>query len=114
MIGRYSDATVRQSRLTLYRLLAHVGGDGADATGALPGLLAAVDQHAAAVRDTIQDGQCPPGLVALAGYAEGMLDAAAEIGWEPPASQEVDWTLADWLLLRLRAVCVLACATGEL
>ena len=105
---------MRQSRSSLYRLLNHVGGDGVGATGRLPGLLAAVDQHAAAVRDVIGSGDDPPGLVALAGYGEGLLDAAAEIGWEPPAGDEVDWTRADWILVRLRAVCVLACATGDL
>jgi hypothetical protein len=114
VFGRPLDAAVRQSRSSLYRLLTHVGGDGLDGTALLPGLRATVDQHAAAVRDTLGSGDDPPGLLVLAGYAEGLIDTAAGIGWQPPAGDEVDWSRADWVLLRLRAVCVLACATGEL
>ena len=107
-------AAVRASRSTLYRLLDQVGGDGSGGTGTLPGVLAAVDQHAAAIRDVLGPGSGAPGLVALAGYAEGLLDTAAEGGWEPPAAPKVDWSYANWLLVRLRAVCALACATGYL
>jgi hypothetical protein len=114
VFGRSLDAAVRQSRSCLYRLLTHVGGDGLDGTGLLPGVRAAVDQHAAAVRDTLGNGDDPPGLLVLAGYAEGLLDTAAGFGWQPPGGDDVDWASADWILLRLRAVCVLACATGEL
>jgi len=107
-------ASVRASRSTLYRLLDQVGGDGSDGTGLLPGVLAAVDQHAAAIRDVLGPGSGAPGLVALAGYAEGLLDTAAEGGWVAPVAPEVDWSVANWLLVRMRAVCALACATGYL
>lgn len=105
---------MRASRSTLYRLLDQVGGDGLGATGTLPSVVADVDQHAAAVRDVLGAEYGMPGLVALAGYAEGLLDAAAEAGWQPPLAGEVDWTDAGWLMVRLRAVCALACATGYL
>ncbi|MFE2755374.1 DUF6401 family natural product biosynthesis protein [Actinosynnema sp. NPDC059335] len=74
-----------------------------------PGVLAAVDQHGAAVRDILALGvpaAAVAGVVLLAGYAEGVLDEAAARGWTPPAI--VDWANADWLTLRLAAVCHLA------
>ena len=114
VFSRPLDAAVRLSRSTVYRLLAQVGGPGVDTSGTLPGVLAAVDQHAAELRDVIGTGETPPGLVALAAYSEGLLDAAAELGWTPPDGHRVDWSRADWLSIRLRAVCALACATGDL
>ncbi|GAA1291364.1 DUF6401 family natural product biosynthesis protein [Saccharothrix xinjiangensis] len=75
-----------------------------------PGVLAAVDQHGAAVRDVLAHGvpasALAAGAVLLAGYAKGVLDEAAEHGWRPPAL--VDWPNADWTTLRLAAVCHLA------
>ena len=115
MFGRPVDAAaVRASRSTLYRFLDQVGGDGVDTTGTLPGVLAVVDQHAAAIRDVLGPRGGTPGLVSLAGYAEGLLDTAAESGWLPPSAATVDWSVAGWLLVRLRAVCALACTTGYL
>lgn len=75
-----------------------------------PGVSAALDQHAAAVRDIlefgIEDAHLVPAGVLLAGYADGLMtharEAAAELG--PPA----DWRAADWIQLRLAAVCFLA------
>ncbi|MFD7656388.1 DUF6401 family natural product biosynthesis protein [Actinosynnema sp. NPDC059797] len=75
-----------------------------------PGVLAAVDQHGAAVRDILAHGvsasAVAAGAVLLAGYAKGVLDEAAEHGWRVPAV--VDWANADWTTLRLVAVCHLA------
>jgi hypothetical protein len=89
--------------------LAHgLGTAGLAAARALPGLLAEVDQHAAAVRDRLTGGVRHPGPVALAGYAQGLRAGAASSGWRAPAPHEVDWSRAPWPLLRLLAVCQLA------
>ncbi|WP_257900991.1 DUF6401 family natural product biosynthesis protein [Saccharothrix obliqua] len=76
--------------------------------GALPvGVLAAVDQHAAAVRDILAVGApAAAAAVLLAGYAKGVLDEAAAVGWRLPPV--VEWPTADWTTLRLAAVCALA------
>src|SRR5699024_4340771 len=50
--------------------------------GSLPvGLLSRIDQHAAAVRDILLISNGKMGVVELAGYAQGVQDAAAESGW---------------------------------
>src|SRR5439155_1922011 len=93
------------ARATLADLARHVGTAGLAAAARLPGLLAEVDQHAAAVRDRLTDGTRGPGPVALAGYADGLRETAATLGWHVPG--EVDWARAPWLLVRLLAVCQL-------
>jgi len=91
--------------------LAHrLGTPGLAAAAALPGLLAEVDQHAAALRDLLGDGRRPPGPIALAGYADGLRDTAGDLGWREPEPGEVDWAGAPWLVVRLLAVCQLATA----
>ncbi|WP_106180302.1 DUF6401 family natural product biosynthesis protein [Prauserella shujinwangii] len=71
--------------------------------GALtPGLLARVDQHAAAVRDILAFSGGRVDVVELAGYARGVQDVAAESGWQSAGT--------DWFALRLAAVCLLAVA----
>jgi len=95
------------ARSTLTTLTAAVGTAGLAAAHANPGLLAEVDQHAAGVRDSLRGDRHPLTVAALAGYAEGLRDAAAEHGWTPPA-EPVDWSAPDWVLTRLLAVCLLA------
>ncbi|TDO68693.1 hypothetical protein EV651_102616 [Kribbella sp. VKM Ac-2571] len=77
---------------------------------AIPAVGAQIDQHAAAVRDILAFGVTGAGVVAgvvlLAGYADGVLDEAADAGWSLP--EQVDWTRADWTALRLAAVAGLA------
>lgn len=71
-----------------------------------PGLLAAVDQHAAALRDTLggEDADAVPGglrevlLRTLDDYVLGFTDALGEIGWTPHDGY-------DFAGLRLTAVC---------
>jgi hypothetical protein len=59
------------------------------------------------VRDSLLGDLRPLSTIHLAGYAEGVRDAAAEHGWQPP--QSVDWSRApDWVTTRLLAVCALA------
>ncbi|MPY84086.1 MAG: hypothetical protein GEV00_12370 [Actinophytocola sp.] len=71
-----------------------------------PALVAMVDQHAAAVRDILQASTGRAGVVELAGYARGVQDVAHESGrMSTPL-----WQDADWVNLRLAAVCLLAAA----
>lgn len=98
------------ARDLLGRLAARFGDAGLAAAAALPGLLAAVDQHIAAVRDRVAAG--PAMLVELASYADGLTDRAAELGWQPPG-RTTDWRTADPLTVRLLAVCAVYRATAE-
>jgi hypothetical protein len=83
-----------------------VGGPGTAAMGGCPGLLAAVDQHAAAVRDAVADPTGQLGAEKLAAYADGVNDAAARHGWTLPGG--INWAQPSWPVVRLLAVCVLA------
>ncbi|MCO1599278.1 DUF6401 family natural product biosynthesis protein [Micromonospora sp. RHAY321] len=98
---------VESAQSTLAALTVSVGTVGLAAAAARPGLLALVDQHAAAVRDSLDGDRRPLTAATLAGYAEGVRAAALEHGWAPP-SGPVDWSEPDWLLTRLLAVCALA------
>jgi hypothetical protein len=69
-----------------------------------PGLQAAVDQHAAAVRDILGLTAGRAGPVELAAYARGVLDAADEQGWRRPA-------VPDWVTIRILAAVSLAFPT---
>ncbi|MGC5019615.1 DUF6401 family natural product biosynthesis protein [Micromonospora sp. DT47] len=95
------------ARSTLALLTASVGAAGLAAAAARPGLLAMVDQHAAAVRDSLDGDRRPLTPAALAGYAEGLRSTAREHGLLPPEGA-ADWTEPEWLLTRLLAVCALA------
>jgi hypothetical protein len=101
------------ARATLADLVHRLGGPGLAAAASLPGLHAAIDQHAAALRDLLTDGRRAPGAIGLAGYLQGVRDAAATLGWEPPDPHTVDWPHAHWLLVRQLAVCQLAQAGGH-
>lgn len=101
------------ARRALSQLHDQLGHAGLVAAAAIPGLGAAVDQHAAAVRDIVdvgvEDSATVAGVVVLAGYARGMLDKAKELGWRVTAPAHLaDWTRTDWLTARLVAVCALA------
>jgi hypothetical protein len=96
----------------LDELMARVGVDGLVAALRAPGLLAAIDQHAAAVRNTVRAAGRPVDAVSLAEYARSVLAVAHRCGRTLPDPDAVDWPRADWLLLRLVAVCALADAQG--
>jgi hypothetical protein len=104
------------SEITL-RLAGRVGACGLTLSAGYPGMLAAVDQHAAEVRDAL----APPGAstagASAAGasaaepgggparhlllwYARGFAEAAIGRGWLPRSG-------SDWESLRLAAVCQL-------
>lgn len=95
------------ARSVLTALGTSVGITGLAAAADRPDLLAIIDQHTAAVRDSLDGDRRPLTRVALAGYAEGVRAAALEHGWQPPAGP-VDWSDPDWLLARLLAVYTLA------
>lgn len=102
-----SRTAVDSARSTLAALTVTVGTVGLTAAAARPGLLALVDQHAAAVRDSLDGDRQPLTAATLAGYAEGVRAAALEHGWMPPGGP-VNWSQPEWLLTRLLAVCALA------
>jgi hypothetical protein len=106
-------ARLAAARASLADLVHRLGRPGLTAAATRPGLLAAVDQHAAALRDLLTDGRRPPGPIGLAGYLQGVRETAAALGWQPPAAHAVDWSRPHWLVLRLLAVCQLAGAAGH-
>ena len=102
----------RSAHRLLDRLHDQVGG-GLVAAANVPGLAAAVDQHAAAVRDIlsfgVESGPSVARQVLLAGYAQGVLDHVRERGEQLRVPADADgWAMADWICLRLASVCALA------
>ncbi|MCM4079546.1 DUF6401 family natural product biosynthesis protein [Paractinoplanes hotanensis] len=103
----------------LDEMMARVGVDGIVAALADPGLLALVDQHAAAVRDTLESAGRDGDADGLAGYARAIVAGARRMsrglpdpGFAPTAP--ADWKAADWHLLRLVAICMIAEENGVL
>ncbi|MFF4380910.1 DUF6401 family natural product biosynthesis protein [Kitasatospora sp. NPDC092039] len=77
-----------------------------------PGFVAAVDQHAAMLRELLyaQGPELAPRPLdreELSDYALGFLDALAEIGWREPVGY-------DYAVIRLTAVCWLVREQGLL
>ena len=100
------------SPATLADLTDDLGRTGMAAAGVLPGLLAALDQHTAELRDRLTDGTGTPTLASLTGYCAGLLRTTESSGWYRPLAREVNWRQANWLVLRLVAACQLAHAAG--
>ncbi|WP_280228363.1 DUF6401 family natural product biosynthesis protein, partial [Nocardia cyriacigeorgica] len=112
----------QSARRSIKRLHKMYGAPALAAAAELPALSAALDQHAAAVRDILEFGVDPdhgtPPVVLLTAYARGLLDQARETAPAPlgpedsppgPPAVPVDtagWSEADWMVLRLAAVCV--------
>jgi hypothetical protein len=69
-----------------------------------PALQAAIDQHAAAIRDILGLSVGSAGPVELAAYARGVRDTATDQGWR----SEPTPTAADWVTVRLLAAVSLA------
>ncbi|BEK85312.1 DUF6401 family natural product biosynthesis protein [Nocardia seriolae] len=105
---------VVSARKTLNRLQRTHGAPAAEAAALFPGVSAAIDQHAAAIRDIldlgVENSALVPTSVLLAGYARGILEDLREAEAELPLSP-LDWQDADWLHLRLAAVCSLSRAS---
>ncbi|MBF6171187.1 DUF6401 family natural product biosynthesis protein [Nocardia blacklockiae] len=99
------------ARKTLNRLHKTHGVPALAAARELPAVSAALDQHAAAVRDIldlgVRDAANAPAGVLLAGYARGLLEHSGRPGPRAPYDL-IGWAQAEWLPLRLAAVCMLA------
>jgi len=106
-------ATGLRARVALDELMAWVGVDGLVAALRSPGLLAAVDQHAAAVREAMVARYGGVDATGLAGYARSVTAAAYRMGQPlPEHGATVNWSRAGWHVLRLVAVCALADEAG--
>lgn len=92
--------------------MAMVGVDGLVAAFQCPGLLAAVDQHVAAIRESLAGAGRAVDAVSLARYTRSVLSVAARDDRRLADVAALDWHEADWYLLRLVAVCALADAEG--
>jgi hypothetical protein len=112
VVGLRDAVTEWRAHRFLSTLADRFGSDGLTVAASVPGLAASVDQHAAAVRDILEHGvdgaDALTTRVLLAGYGRGLLDRAAltpeEVG---SRAARAGWTRADWLALRLLAVCAL-------
>jgi hypothetical protein len=121
--------TRTDAHTALDNLMAWVGVDGLVAALRSPGLLAQVDQHAAAVRDAIAASGRALDAVTLSGYARSVVAAAARMGRPVPVDVADtgnllpagpapvlahEWARADWPLVRLVAVCAIAVESDAL
>jgi hypothetical protein len=111
--------TTGSARVFLDDLMARVGVDGLSAALADPGLLAQVDQHAAAVREALTGAGRRADADGLAAYGRSVVAAATRMGRPIPEAGHAyvsgaAWLRAEWHLLRLLAVCLIAESTGEL
>lgn len=101
-----------KSRTWLRRLMDQVGAAGIVAASSTPALSSAIDQHAADVRDIllfgVEGSPMAAGAVLLAGYAKGLLDGAGVDAARLRESIGGRWCSADWLTLRLVAVCTMS------
>src|ERR1700737_2226738 len=81
-------------------LIQDIGEAGVAKMASDPSLAAAVDQHAAAIRDVITGSGGELHEAALLDYLHGFADTALEQGWWPGDEY-------DWQLVRVIAVCKL-------
>jgi hypothetical protein len=110
---------VDPARALLDEMMARVGVDGLAAALGDTGLLAEVDQHAAAVRDALHHAGREIDAEGLASSARSIVAAAERMGRPVPQPgrayvSESAWLAAEWHLLRLVAVCLIAESTGLL
>ncbi len=107
-----SAADLVSAQSALDQLMAQAGVDGLVAALQNPGMLALIDQHVAAIRESLAAAGRGVDAVALARYARSVVAVACRHGRQLPAAADIDWREADWYLLRLVAVCALADAEG--
>jgi hypothetical protein len=117
--GLRSAGTAAAARAVLDEMMARVGVDGLVAAHADPGLLAQVDQHAAAVREALAHAGRSADAEGLASYAKSIAAAAERMGRPVPQPGGAyvsgsAWLAAEWHLLRLVAVCMIAESSGLL
>ena len=107
------------ARALLDEMMARVGVDGLAAALADAGLLAQIDQHAAAVRDALHHAGRRIDADGLAAYAKSIAAAAERMGRPVPQPGHAyvsgsAWLAAEWHLMRLVAVCLIAESAGLL
>ena len=107
------------ARALLDEMMARVGVDGLAAALGDAGLLAQVDQHAAAVRDALHHAGREADAEGLAAYARSIVAAARRMGRPVPEPGRAyvsgtAWLAAEWHLMRLVAVCMIAESAGLL
>lgn len=107
------------ARTLLDEMMARVGVDGLVAAHTDAGLLAQVDQHAAAVREALHHAGREIGAEGLAAYAKSIAAAAVRMGRPLPEPGHAPltgtgWLTARWHLMRLVAVCLIAESAGLL
>jgi Family of unknown function (DUF6401) len=107
-------ARVLTAHAVLDQLMASIGVDGLVAALRNPALLAAVDQQAAAIRETLRGAGRDVDVVALAGYARSVLAVLNRHGQTLPEATEIDWIRAPGHIVRLVAICALAESGGML
>ena len=110
---------VDPARALLDEMMARVGVDGLAAALGDTGLLAQVDQHAAAVRDALRGAGRAVDAEGLAAYAKSIAAAADRMGRPVPQPGQAymsgtAWLAAEWHLMRLVAVCMIAESAGLL
>jgi len=110
---------VDPARALLDEMMARVGVDGLSAALGDAGLLAQVDQHAAAVRDALQHAGRSVDAAGLASYARSIVAAAERMGRPVPQPGHAyisgaAWLSAEWHQMRLLAVCMIAETAGLL
>ena len=101
---------LRQSaaKSTLNGLMIWLGEPGLAAAGQRAGLMALIDQHAAAVRDALGDPSDGLSAVSLAGYAVTVQATTAN----GTAVADQDWSRPEWPTVRLLAICSVARSHG--
>jgi Family of unknown function (DUF6401) len=107
------------AHVLLDEMMARVGVDGLAAALGDAGLLAQVDQHAAAVRDALLSAGREIDAEGLASYARSIVAAAERMGRPVPQpgaayASRTAWQTAEWHLMRLVAVCLIAESAGLL
>jgi hypothetical protein len=110
---------VRPAGAYLDEMMARIGVDGLAAAFASPALLAQADQHAAAVRDALLDAGRVIDAEGLAAYARSIAAGHARMGRSLPVAGAAPttaeaWLGAEWTLLRLLGVCLIAVTTERL
>ena len=112
-------SAVDPARALLDEMMARVGVDGLAAALGDAGLLAQVDQHAAAVRDALRTAGRAVDAEGLAAYAKSIAAAADRMGRPVPRPGHAHVSgsaglTAEWPLMRLVAVCMIAESAGLL
>jgi len=115
----YTAPAVDPAGALLDEMMARVGVDGLAAALGDTGLLAQVDQHAAAVRDALRAAGREVDAAGLAAYAKSIAAAADRMGRPVPQPGRAylsgtAWLAAEWHLMRLVAVCMIAESAGLL